>query len=60
MRSFAAFWADEFAVTSVEYGLIAGFIALLLTLSLSSIGGSLSGFLLQLSNCLGSSGAGGC
>lgn len=61
MRSaLAAFWADESAVTAVEYGLIAGLIALLLTLTLSSIGGSVSGLLIQLANCLGSSSTGGC
>jgi len=61
MRSaVAAFWTDESGVTAIEYGLIAGLVALLLVLSLTSIGDSLGRVFNRIASCLGTSGEGGC
>ncbi|MEB2319956.1 MAG: Flp family type IVb pilin [Pseudomonadota bacterium] len=54
------FWADEAAVTSIEYGLIMGFIAVLLILAMSSAGDMLAAVWNRISECIGSPGGGGC
>jgi len=61
MRSaVAGFWTDEAGVTSVEYGLIMGLIAIFLILAMSSTGDSLTALWQRISECVATPTGGGC
>ena len=46
------FWADEEGATAIEYGLIAGLIAVGLVTALTALGTDLSGLFTKISNIL--------
>ena len=61
MRSAVAkVWTDEAAVTSIEYGLIMGLIAVLLIVAMSSTGDLLSALWQRISECVSTPTGGGC
>jgi pilus assembly protein Flp/PilA len=50
------FWQDEEGATAIEYGLIAGLIAVVLITALTALGGGLGTLFTNIRNCLPGSG----
>ncbi|AZY49893.1 Flp family type IVb pilin [Bordetella avium] len=48
----SAFWRDEDGATAIEYGLIAGLIAVVIIAGLTALGGGLNGLFTRINNAL--------
>lgn len=48
----SSFWRDEDGATAIEYGLIAGLIAVVIITGLSLVGGGLNGLFTRINNAL--------
>lgn len=51
------FWQEEEGATAIEYGLIAGLVAVVLITALTALGGGLGGLFNKIKDCLPGSGA---
>lgn len=60
LSAVAKFLGDEAGVTSIEYGLIMGLIAVLLIVAMSSTGDLLAALWQRISECVASPTGGGC
>jgi pilus assembly protein Flp/PilA len=52
MRSISTFFADESGATAIEYGLIAGLIAVVIVVAVSAVGTGISAKFSSISNSL--------
>lgn len=52
------FWKDEEGATAIEYGLIAGLIAVAIIAAVSAVGGGLEGLFEKIAEVLGDAGEG--
>ncbi|UZG44201.1 Flp family type IVb pilin [Caldimonas thermodepolymerans] len=52
MNKLKAFWQDESGVSAIEYGLIAGLVAVVLVTVLGGLGGKLKAVFESISNAL--------
>lgn len=59
MNTLKQFWHDEQGATAIEYGLIAGLIAVVIISALTALGTNIEGVFKSISDAIGSSDAGG-
>lgn len=59
MNTLKQFWHDEQGATAIEYGLIAGLIAVVIIAALTALGEDITGVFESISNAISDSNAGG-